>query len=458
MHRVFANFSFAMGLFWTVVACAQTFTTLHSFTGSPDGQYPYSINMTQGRDGALYGTTIIGGASGYGTVFRITPSGNLKLYSFDSSNGGYPDSGPVLGTNGLFYGTADGYYGGLFNDGKVFSLDASTGTFATLHAFDSSDGRTPDGPVVLGPSGNYYGTVAYGGAHNDGTIYSITPSGTFTLLHNFHGPDGTTPQGGGLVAGPGGILYGVANYGGASGLGTIFSIKPSGAFSTVFSFDGAHGSYPNGTLLIGNDGNFYGSTTGGGASDSGTVFQLSLTGPVVTVLHSFSGTDGAQPSAGLTQATDGKLYGTTYSGGTSGNGTIFSITTAGDFVTLHNFDSTDGAEPNYLMQHTNGKLYGSTNVGGSSNYGTVFSFDVGLGSFVTFVVREGRVGSTTQILGTGLTGATAVTFNGVPATVFNVYGDSFLVATVPTGATTGTVQVTTPGGILSSTVAFRVAP
>jgi len=111
-----------------------------------------------------------------------------------------------------------------------------------------------------------------------------------------------------------------------------------------------------------------------------------------------------------------------------------------------------------LTRHTNGKFYGTTNTGGTANFGTVFSFDVGLGSFVTFVVPVGAIGSHAQILGTGLTGTTAVSFNGVPASSFTVYSDTSLAATVPTGATTGTVQVTTPGGTLSSNVVFEVVP
>jgi uncharacterized repeat protein (TIGR03803 family) len=244
--------------------------------------------------------------------------------------------------------------------------------------------------------------------------------------------------------------------------GTIFRITSSGAFSTMYSFDATHGALPLGTLLLADDGNLYGTSSSVGAFGSGTVFRLTPAG-VVTVLHNFQGTDGADPTSGLKQATDGKLYGTTTFGGALGNGTIFSITTDGTFAVLYDFDGAHGAYPfGGLMQHTDGNLYGTTYAGGSSSHcpggcGTVFSLDVGLGPFVTFVAPYGKVGSGAQILGTGLRGTTAVTFNGVPSSSIVVAG-TWILATVPAGATTGPVRVTTPTGTLTSNVSFRVLP
>jgi uncharacterized repeat protein (TIGR03803 family) len=265
------------------------------------------------------------------------------------------------------------------------------------------------------------------------------------------------------MLGPGGALYAVTSQGGALGYGTIFKITPSGAFKTIYNFDGTHGANPYGTLLLASDGNVYGTTSRGGDFNQGTVFKLTPAG-VVTLLHRFDPNEGS-PAAGLVQATDGNLYGTTNYGGALGYGTIFSIATSGTFAVLYNFDSVHGSNPQGgLMQHTNGKLYGTTVYGGASTdclgsgCGTVFSFDVGLGPFVTFVVRYGKVGSVVQILGTGLTGTTAVSFNGVPASSFTVFGDTFMSATVPAGATTGPVAVTTPTGTLTSNVNFTVLP
>jgi uncharacterized repeat protein (TIGR03803 family) len=187
-------------------------------------------------------------------------------------------------------------------------------------------------------------------------------------------------------------------------------------------------------------------------------------------LHSFDGIDGANPEAGLLQASDGKIYGTTVFGGHEGEGSIFSITTDGTVTTLYSFpsfDHVDGANPFGLMQHTDGKFYGTTSEGGTSincdsfdsiGCGTVFSLDLGLGPFVTFVVPSGKIDSVIEILGTGLTGTTAVSFNGVPASSFNVVRGTLIKATLPTGATTGPVTVTTSTGTLTSNVNFTVLP
>jgi uncharacterized repeat protein (TIGR03803 family) len=157
------------------------------------------------------------------------------------------------------------------------------------------------------------------------------------------------------------------------------------------------------------------------------------------------------------QATDGMLYGTTSEGGANGDGTVFSITPSGKLTTLHSFIGTDGAGPDGgLVQDTNGTLYGTTASGGAHNDGTIFSLSVGLGLFVKTQPAIGKVGESVTILGTNLTGATSVTFNGTAA-AFAVKSSSEITTTVPTGSTTGTVQVVTPsGGTLSSNVPFTV--
>jgi uncharacterized repeat protein (TIGR03803 family) len=189
---------------------------------------------------------------------------------------------------------------------------------------------------------------------------------------------------------------------------------------------------------------------------------------MLTTLYSFCAqggncTDGAGPIAGLVQATDGNYYGTTEGGGANNDGTVFKITPSGTLTTLHSFDGVDGANPNAaLVQRTDGKFYGTTDVGGASGScnppngcGTIFSLSVGLGPFVETNPTSGAVGAAVTILGNSLTGATSVTFNGIAAT-FTVKSKSEITTTVPAGATTGTVQVATPGGTRSSNVPFRV--
>jgi len=166
-------------------------------------------------------------------------------------------------------------------------------------------------------------------------------------------------------------------------------------------------------------------------------------------------------------ATDGNFYGLAGSGGANGYGTIFQITPSGSLTTEHSFDGTDGIvtenQPGpYLIQDTSGTFYGVTSEGGAdwpgcaTCNGTVFSLSMGLGPFVKTLPASGRVGSTVKILGNKLTGATSVTFNGVAAT-FTVASSTEITTTVPTGATTGVVQVVTSRGItLTSNLGFTV--
>jgi uncharacterized repeat protein (TIGR03803 family) len=171
--------------------------------------------------------------------------------------------------------------------------------------------------------------------------------------------------------------------------------------------------------------------------------------------------------AGLIQGTDGNLYGTTEFGGANntcnnggppGCGTIYEITLEGTVTTVHSFDETDGANPyTPLVQDTSGVFYGTTLHGGTNNDGTLFTLSMGLGPFVKTVPGSGRVGKSIKILGTDLTGASSVTFNGTTAT-FTVSSASLITTTVPAGATTGPVQVVTPSGTLTSNVNFQVLP
>jgi uncharacterized repeat protein (TIGR03803 family) len=449
---------------------AQTFTTLHSFD-TTDGDDPQGA-LVQATNGKLYGTTYGGGASGGGTVFKITPSGTLStLYSFFCArsacpDGGFPYATLVQATNGSLYGTTTG--GGANGDGTVFKITPS-GTLTTLHSFDVTDGYLPYTALLQATNGNLYGTTVQGGANGDGTVFKITPSGTLTTLYSFCSQsdctDGKTPLSS-LVQATNGNLYGTTFVGGADGYGTVFKITPSGTLTTVHSFDYTNGGNPEAGLVEASNGNFYGITSDGGGTDSGTVFKMTPSG-TLTTLYSFCSqsncADGYDVAAALVQATDGNFYGTTVLGGAhcipdGGCGTIFKITPGGALTTLHSFDVTDGENPETgLIQDTNGKFYGTTQAGGADGNGTIYSLSVGLGSFVETQTSSGKVGAAVKILGTDLTGATSVTFDGTAAT-FTIVSKSEITTTVPTGATTGPVKVVTPGGTLTSNFNFRVTP
>jgi|HubBroStandDraft_1064217.scaffolds.fasta_scaffold03550_2 uncharacterized repeat protein (TIGR03803 family) len=439
---------------------AQTFTTLLSFDFT-DGAIPEG-QLVQGTDGNFYGISDSQGLYGEGTVFKMTPGGTLTtLYNFCPqtlcTDGAAPVGGLVQDTNGYFYGTT---LGGGANEfyGTVFKIVGNTLT--TLYSFcpppyTCTDGESPSASLLQASDGNLYGTTVEGGAYGYGTIFKITPSGGLTTFHSFNDADGYQPYGT-LIQATDGNFYGTTSLGGANGYGTVFKITLGGMLTTLHSFNLTDGYAPTAGLVQATNGNFYGTTYGGGASGFGTVFEITPAG-VLNSLHSFDGLDGTLPNAGLIQATDGNFYGTT-SHGANSYGTVFKITASGSLTTLHSFDGTDG-DQSYaaLLQATNGKFYGTTSEDGADDAGTVFSLSVGLGPFVTTRPTFATVGSRVVILGTNLTGATSVTFNGTPI-LFTVVSSSEIATSVPVLSTTGFVNVVTPSGTLTSNQEFRITP
>ena len=466
-----------MLLFAISFAQAQTFSVLYNF-GSQlnDPQNPFSAGIiAQGRDGNLY-SSASGGANNLGAVYKITPGGTLtNIYNFGtiSGDGNTPNSGVTLGTDGNFYGTT--YGGGTTPYGTVFKVTPS-GSLTTLYNFTGgNDGALPLAPPIQGTDGSFYGTTCplCNGAPGNGSIYKITSSGTFSVLYdcdgthclNFWDP---------LIQGTDGSFYGTTEYGGATGQGAVFKITSAGKLTVLYNFDGTHGSIPLGPLAQGTDGNFYGTAESGGASNSGVVFRITPTGKL-TVLHNMNGsTDGSAPIPGLVQATDGNLYGVTLGAGAvstncpSGCGTLFRISTTGSFKVLYNFDQTTGQNAySTMFQHTNGLLYGTTQSGGTGtvstactfgNCGVLYSLNIGAAPFAALVTTAGKVGAKIGILGQNFSSSSVVTFGTVAATTVVRTGTTFLQATVPSGATTGSVTVTTTAGTLTSSKKFRVTP
>jgi uncharacterized repeat protein (TIGR03803 family) len=439
----------------------------------PDGTYPVA-GLVQATNGDLYGTTDGNSSSNYGTVFKITPGGTLTtLYSFCSqtncTDGIYPSAGLIQAANGDLYGTT--YAGGANNGGGTVFKITPGGTLTTLYSFCSqtncTDGVEPFAGLVQAANGDLYGTTYGGGANGVyGTVFKITPGGTLTTLYSFCSQsvctDGTYPVAG-LVQATNGDLYGTTRGGGANKGGTVFKITSGGTLTTLYSFcsqtNCTDGFEPEAALVQAANGDLYGTTSSGGSNNRGTIFKITPTG-TLTALHRFNGTDGAEPTSGLVQAANGDFYGTTSSGayGYAYNGTVFRIAPSGTLTTLYSFNGTDGSNPYAgLVQDTNGDFYGTTGTGGGLGGGTVFRLSVGLGPFVKPRPPFGKVGAAVKILGTNLTGAASVSFNGTAA-VFEVVSSSEITTTVPAGASSGKVQVVTPSGTLSSNASFRVVP
>jgi len=464
------------------VCSAQTFTTLHYFNGK--GGADPQAGLVQATDGNLYGTTFFGGVNGIrnpsGTVFEVTPSGTFKmLYSFCSQSGcadGYgPMSTLIQASDGNLYGTTS--VGGVNSGGTIFRVTLS-GKLTTLYSFCSqrpncTDGARPLAGLIQATDGNLYGTTRDGGANTGGTVFRMTLNGTLTTLYSFcslpNCTDGFEPLAP-LMQATNGNFYGTASNS-TNGGGVVFEISSGGRLTTLYRFCSqtscADGSDPVAGLIQASDGYLYGTTFEGGANDKGTVFKITPEGQF-SKTHDFCSelpncADGGWPQAGLIQATDGDLYGTTsIDGGIGGSGTAFKIAPDGTLTTVYVFGSQtgDGESPVApLVQATNGNFYGTTSTQGKQTYGvgTIFSGSLGLAPFVETQTTSGKVGAVVTILGNNLNGSTGVSFGAAPAT-FTVNSNSNLKATVPNGATTGVVTVTTPDGTLTSNQDFRILP
>lgn len=481
-----------LGTLFTITTGGQL-TTLYSFcaqTNCGDGLYPHSA-LVQDQSGNFWGTTQGSAPSyGFGTVFKVTTSGILTtMHSFDGTDGEQPQAGLTLGSDGNFYGTTSA--GGANNGGTVFKI-TPTGTLTTLHNFNFSDGNYPVAGLVQATNGAFYGTTLFSGPNGGGTVFKITASGSFTTLYNFcsksNCADGEFP-GGTLIQAAGGNLYGTTSSGGVvsgcnnSNCGTIFKITPTGTLTTLYSFctesNCLDGGQPVAGVVQGTDGLFYGVTTYGGANNDGTVFKITSLGKL-TVLHTFDGVDGWSPNGGLMQHTNGTFYGTTPT-------TVFSLSMGlSPFVKTSPSSGKIGAPviirgislTGAMSVTFNGTTASftvvsdseiTTNVPAGAKTGTIYvntpsgTLKSNLPFRVTpqitgFTPTSGPLVTPVAITGTEFTQTTAVTFGGVKATTFTVDSDTKVTADVPTGAKSGKIGITTPGGTAISAAIFTVTP
>jgi uncharacterized repeat protein (TIGR03803 family) len=394
-------------------------TTLHSFSGGPGGAAPQGA-LIQAADNNFYGTTSgyssYWGASGCGTVYRMTPAGVVTtLHVFAGLDGCRAYGALIQGRDGNFYGAT--YAGGAYNHGTIFCLGPD-GTFTVVYSFGGgADGGGPLGGLVQGADGHFYGTTERDGAFGKGTIFRVTPAGVLTILHAFQGRSQTFPSE--LTLAADGALYGVTfgqtYFDDPSDPGTIFRVTLAGVFTQLHVFQGPEGWNSQGKLLLASDGSFYGasapnryssdpylifrmtpqgvvtmvrgfgraSQTGtidglieggdgrlygvdgiapGGLAGEGLAFRMSKDGIFYESIHQFQyGSGGESPQSPLVRLANGDVVGLTRSGGTAGTGTVFKLTAGGVFTVLHSFDSSeDLLFHNGLMQARNGRLYGTT--------------------------------------------------------------------------------------------------
>ena len=376
----------------------ETVNVIYGFAGDEDGEYA-DTDLETDSAGNIYGTTVLGGDFGGGTVFRLSPTVDgwmhTVLYSFTGgADGGEPYKGVTLDREGNLYGSAVTGGSGSCEGGcgVVYKLTNSGGTWtqSVIHAFTGGDdGSGPGARVTVDRSGNVYGMTPTGGAYGLGTIYKIHQAGgawDFRVIHAFTGgADGSSGSAGRMILRKG-HLYGAATTGGNYGSGVVFELTPSGAggwhFRTIYSFQGEpDGNFPYGALLFDRGGNIYGTTYYGGENGIGAVYELSprpIGGWEERVLYSFQGgTDGNSPISNLVFDEAGNLYGTTSEGGL-GSGTIFKLSpvTSSQWTetVVHPFQGPpDGGFPyNGMVVDQFGNFYGATVHGGDNDDGSIY--------------------------------------------------------------------------------------
>jgi uncharacterized repeat protein (TIGR03803 family) len=497
-----------------VVAYAQTYSVLHesggqgiiaqgrdgnlystndlgeAFTITPDGTLTVltagaSGGLALGADGHFYGVSFRGGPASYGTVFKMGPDGKITvLHNFaGGSDGLNPALPPVQGDDGNWYGVTSGVNG---SGGTLYRMMPS-GVLTTLYSFQNPNpaGQIPTSPLVQGTDGSLYGVTGSGGKVGYGTIFKISPTGALTVLFNMRGAYGINVSSP-LVQGSDGYFYGTASnvccyppY-----AGTLFRVSSTGDFEVFYDFHGkSDGANPLG-LIQATDGNFYGTTAEGGTGSEGTIFKFSpLDG--LSVLHNFHKKAGTNPSVGLIQHTNGMLYGDTVGGGTNNEGVFYRLDLGlPPFVKLLPYSGKVGQVIEFLGQ-------GFTSTTTVSFNGTLAASKVEQGTYLTAIVPHeattgfvtvttsqgtltsdkifrvtpqimsfnppsGPVGTKVTIAGVSLKQTTGVSFGGVTAVHVKIDSGREVTAVVPSGAKTGKIDITTPGGLASSATGFTV--
>jgi uncharacterized repeat protein (TIGR03803 family) len=359
------------------------FSVLHDFGASAgDGRYPRD-SLIEGNDGNLYGTTRGGGATNWGTVFRIAKNGSAYqvLHSFTgtASDGAAPTIGLLEGSDGRLYGACGILGAGIV--GTIFRMDKDGSNYAVIRQFQ---GQTYDfrGAIVEGTNGMLYGATLYGGDYGPGVVFRLNKDGSgYGIVRHFgaYFADGQYPSGG-LVLANNGLLYGHTSLGGPVNGGITYVVGHDGTYSgSVHSYTSTSGKNPISAPIEGQDGYLYGTTDRGGTNDSGCVFRMKQDTTGYSVLHQFNYRtgDGVRAFGGVIQASDGLLYGTTSEGGRANKGTIYRLQTNGiGYEVLVHFDA-EGAEPTppigSLVEAADGRLYGAANDGGEFFKGVLFS-------------------------------------------------------------------------------------
>ncbi len=349
-----------------------------------------SIVYTNAQTPEFWGMTGYGGSNNVGTIFKTDGTGD-NLAVIQSFKKIYPGAEPVntklcKASNGKFYGMTS--YGGTNDDGVIFEYDSVTNSYIKKFDFGGSNGANPHGYLMQASDGKLYGMTLYGGTNNCGVLFEYDPAtNTYTKKLDFDGDNtGRNPQGS-LIQASNGKIYGLVTQGGVYDEGVLFEYDPvTNTYTKKIDFLGSYkGIFPFGSLIQASNGKLYGMTAYGGVNDDGVIFEYDPVNEIFTKKFDFSNSGGANPSASFVQATDGKLYGMTFYGGTNNLGVLFEYDiTSNTYTKKLDFDDSNKGRNPYgsLMQASNGKLYGMTKGGGANNYGVLFEYDPEAETFV----------------------------------------------------------------------------
>ncbi|MEO7714558.1 MAG: choice-of-anchor tandem repeat GloVer-containing protein [Capsulimonas sp.] len=457
-------------------------TTLYHFGGDSLVGVNPAGGLVQTADGTFYGTT------NYGSIYKFNlPVGPAltqvtSIYKLDSAHGYAPRAALIVGHDGNLYGTMSG--GGPSGGGNVFKITPG-GAFTVLSDFTSSaTGLHPYCTLTQGADGTLYGTTLQGGVNDQGTVFAMTATGAVLWTHALTVAQGANPRQG-LVFGPDSNLYGTASAGGALALGSVFKVTTAGVVSNVFSFTASTGSHPYSPLTLGPNGVLYGATTSAGPQGGGTLYRITNGAP--SLLYAFDGWTFSKVSTGLTFGPDGNFYGTAQAGYEGDSGSVFLLDV--DFPAIARFTPMAGKGTIVSIVGTNFATATAVTINGAPASFKIMSDAVinatvpagaattgnitvatpsGNSTKGTFTVAptptmtgihpgSGHVGAAVSLTGANFTGVTSFLFNGKPAQ-FTVASPTLIYTTVPQGATTGPVKITSPGGTATSSISFQVTP
>jgi uncharacterized repeat protein (TIGR03803 family) len=371
------GFASALILAWACMPAqtqAGNLIALASFNGT-NGIGPQA-GATFDANGNLFGTTFAGGANSQGTVWELAKGSSTitALGSFNGTNGSFPVAGVTLDANGNLFGTAPD--GGANGVGAVWALARGSSTITALASFNTTNGAVPQAGATFDANGNLFGTTIGGGTHGTGTVWELAKgSSTIMALASFNLPSQSVY--GGVTFDAKGNLFGTTGFGGATNQGTVWELaKGSNTITTLASFNGTNGNLPRAGVTFDANGNLFGTTYNGGATNQGTVWELANGSSTITALASFNGTNGELPLGGVTLDANGNLYGTASAGGANAIGTVWELAKGSSTITaLGSFDLTTGNDPKAgVTLDANGNLFGTAAIGGGSSDGTVWEF------------------------------------------------------------------------------------